>query len=235
MLDVIFLSFNELNAESNYNRLLEVAPHAKRVNGVKGILEAHQAAARKSMTENFYVVDADAYIVDSFDFSYSPGSAELIYGHIPARDCVFCWRSKNPINDLEYGYGGVKLFKKETLLSVKEWKVDLATSTGAEFVSKNELSNITMFNTDPVSTWRSAFRECTKLASAIISNDADTIARLDVWCTTGHDKQYGQYAIAGASAGRAYGTENKNNLEALKLINNFEWLNDRFRQNYPNS
>lgn len=235
MLDVIFLSYNELNAESNYNRLLDIAPHAKRVKGVKGILEAHKAAARKSMTENFYIVDADAYIVDFFDFSYSPGPAELIYGRIPARDCVFCWKSKNPINGLEYGYGGVKLFKKETLLSVNEWRVDLATSTGAEFVSKNEVSNITMFNTDPLSTWRSAFRECTKLASAIISNDVETTARLDVWCTVGQDKPYGQYAIAGASAGRAYGIENKNNLEALKLINNFEWLNDRFRQNYPNS
>ena len=35
-------------------------------------------------------------------------------------------------------------------------------------VPKVQVSNITAFNTDPFNTWRSAFRECTKLASAII-------------------------------------------------------------------
>ncbi len=234
MLDVIFLSYNEQYADDNYKRLLEVAPHAKRVHGVKGILNAHQAAARKSMTNNFYIVDADAYIVDEFDFSYTPTKKELIYGRIPATDCVFCWHSRNPINGLVYGYGGVKLFRKDLLLAVTDWRVDLATSMGAEFVSRPDISNVTAFNTDPYSTWRSAFRECTKLASGIISDDTVTTARLNAWCAVGADAQYGSYAIAGAQAGKAYGIENKDNVDALKLINDFDWLYDRFKQHYPN-
>jgi len=233
VLDVIFLSYNEPNAEANYSRLLEYAPHAKRVSGVKGILEAHQAAARKSMTSHFYVVDADAYIVDDFYFDYSPTVSELIYGRIPSTDCVFCWTSKNPVNNLVYGYGGVKLFRKDLLLNIKEWRVDLATSMGAEFVSKEQISNITQFNTDPFSTWRSAFRECTKLASGIISDDDITKQRLDTWCTIA-EGNYAKEAISGAVAGKQYGTENKNNLEALKRVNDFEWLYDRFRQHYTN-
>jgi len=234
VLDVIFLSYNESNAEVNYQRLLEFAPHAKRVSGVKGILEAHQAAARKSMTNNFYVVDADAWIVDDFDFSYTPSSSDLVYGRIPSQDCVFCWSSKNPVNDLAYGYGGVKLFRKDLLLAVKEWRVDLSTSMGAEFVGKEQVSNITVFNTDPFSTWRSAFRECTKLASGIISDDDITKQRLDIWCNTANGN-YAQEALAGAQSGRQYGIENKGNLTALAMINNFEWLHDRFRQHYTNN
>ena len=234
MLDVIFLSYNEPNADINYQRLLKFAPHAKRVSGVKGILEAHQAAARKSMTNHFYVVDADAWIVDEFDFSYTPSISELVYKRIPSIDCVFCWASKNPINNLIYGYGGVKLFRKDLLLAVKEWRVDLSTSMGAEFVSKDQISNITVFNTDPFSTWRSAFRECTKLASGIISDDTVTKQRLDIWCSTATGN-YAHDALAGAHAGRQYGTENKGNLSALAMINDFEWLYDRFRQHYTNN
>ncbi len=29
-------------------------------------------------------------------------------------DCLHVWRAKNPINDLIYGVGGVKLFPKKT-------------------------------------------------------------------------------------------------------------------------
>ena len=87
MLDVIFLSYQEPYADDNFKLLLTYAPHAKRVSGVKGLLLAHQAAARKSMTNNFYIVDADAQIVETFNFDYTPQSNELIYGRIPANEC----------------------------------------------------------------------------------------------------------------------------------------------------
>jgi hypothetical protein len=230
MLDVIFLSYQEPYADDNFKLLLTYAPHAKRVSGVKGLLLAHQAAARKSMTNNFYIVDADAQIVETFNFDYTPTPTELIYGRIPSNECVFCWNSINPINNLIYGYGGVKLYRKDLLLSISEWKVDLATSMGAEFVSKNEISNVTAFNTDPFSTWRSAFRECTKLASGIISDDSITLERLDAWCQLNNNVPYGFYSYGGALAGKEYGLKNKNNLPALKLINDFDWINNEFNR-----
>ena len=52
----------------------------------------------------------------------------------------------------------------------------------------------------------------------------ETLHRLDVWCTLGADRSFGQEAIAGAIAGKEYGESNKNNLEALKKINDFDWL-----------
>ena len=38
------------------------------------------------------------------------------------------WRSKNPINDLLYGYGGVKLFPKQALLDFDDWHIDFTYS-----------------------------------------------------------------------------------------------------------
>ena len=40
MLDVFFLSYNEPYADEHYEKLLEKAPHARRVHGVKGFVEA---------------------------------------------------------------------------------------------------------------------------------------------------------------------------------------------------
>jgi hypothetical protein len=47
-----------------------------------------------------------------------------------------------------------------------------------------------------------------------------------VFCVIGSDTD----AIAGAIAGRKYGTENKDDKEALKKINDFDWLKDEYRR-----
>ena len=72
--------------------------------------------------------------------------------------------------------------------------------------------------------------ECCKLSSRVIERqyEDETQQRLDAWCSLGIDKQYGKYAIAGAIAGRKYGEENKNNPDALRKINDFEWLKEQF-------
>ena len=139
---------------------------------------------------------------------------------------VHVWRSRNPVNDLEYGYGGVKLLPKRLTQNMDISKPDMTTSISSLFKAMPEVSNITAFNTDPFNTWKSAFRECCKLASKTIDrqNDEETNHRLEVWCTTGTDEN----AIAGALAGRAYGTENKDNPDALKKINDFDWLKEQF-------
>jgi hypothetical protein len=105
-------------------------------------------------------------------------------------------------------------------------KPDMTTSISKSFRPMPEISNITRFNTDPFNTWKSAFRECCKLASSIIDrqNDEETKHRLDVWCLDSTDV----YAQDGAIAGREYGIANKTNLEALKNINDFDWLREKF-------
>ncbi len=155
---------NEEGCEVNWERLLEFVPNAKRVDNIKGIYNVHKACAELSTTENFWVVDADAWIVDGFDFTFEPNPKTLHWG-IPETECVLVWQSRNPINGLEYGYGGVKLFPQQPFLEEREWYVDLSTTIGRATVSINEVSCETRFNSTPESTWIGAFRECAKLAS----------------------------------------------------------------------
>ena len=105
-------------------------------------------------------------------------------------------------------------------------KPDMTTSITDKFKAMNTISNITAFNTDPFNTWKSAFRECCKLAAKVIDRqkNQETEDRLDIWCTVGVDKPHGKHAILGAKAGREYGYNNKGNIAALQKINDFDWL-----------
>jgi len=220
--DIIFISYNEPQADENFARLKARFPYAQRVQGIKGIHQAHIAAAKKAFTKMFWVVDADAQILDTFNFDHVVSEYDLENVHV--------WRSMNPINDLEYGYGGVKLLPKSLTQNMDISKPDMTTSISSLFKAMPEISNITAFNVDAFNTWKSAFRECVKLSSKTIDrqDDADTTYRLNVWCTRGIDRPFGREAIEGAVQGKQYGLENKDNNEALKKINDFDWLRERF-------
>lgn len=225
MYDIVFISYQEPSADANYAALKARFPIATRVHGVKGIHQAHIQAAKQAFTPMIWIVDADAHIVDDFDFSYIPNRNN--------RDAVHVWRSCNPINDLEYGYGGIKLFPRLHTINMDTSMPDMTTSISDKFVAVKKVSNITAFNTGEFETWKSAFRECCKLSSKVIGRqkDDETNKRLHTWCTVGADRAYGTYAIAGAKAGAAYGTRNQGNIDALKMINNFEWLKEKFDEN----
>lgn len=220
--DIVFISYNESNSDYNYEKLKEKFPRSKRINGVKGIHQAHIKAAEIAETEMFWVVDGDASIVDNFKFDYTVPRYERNHVHV--------WRSINPVNKLVYGYGGVKLLPKFKTLKMNVESADMTTSISNHFKLVPEISNITVFNTDPFSAWRSGFRECCKLSSKIIArqNNEETENRLTIWCTTGEDQPYGKYAVQGARSGKEYGELNSHNTEALKLINDFSWLKKRF-------
>jgi hypothetical protein len=215
MYDIIFISYNESYADENFAKLKERFPLAKRVNGVTGIHQAHIAAAKKSFTKMFWVVDGDAIILDTFNFNYVVSDWDL--------DVVHVWRSRNPINGLEYGYGGVKLLPKQMTIDMDINTVDMTMNISSKFKALEETSNITAFNTDAYSTWRSAFRECCKLA---VINNTESLLRLNAWCQLNDEAPYGFYAYLGALAGRAYGEKNASNKEALNKINDFIWLED---------
>jgi hypothetical protein len=219
MYDIVFISYNETNAESNWNLLKSKFPTAKRVDGVKGIHQAHIKAAKKCFTKMFWVVDADAQLVNGFNFNYEVPEWDL--------ETVHVWRSINPINDLEYGYGGVKLLPRNLTLKMDTSKPDMTTSISNKFKAMTDVSNITVFNTDEYSTWRSAFRECAKLASKTIQGqeNEETEQRLKTWTTVGLDREYGEYALAGARAGMEFGLSSS---DSIQLINDFNWLEEQY-------
>jgi hypothetical protein len=219
MYDIVFISYQESSADANYAALKERFPIATRVHGVKGIHQAHIQAAKQAFTPMIWIVDADAHIVDDFDFSYIPNRNN--------RDAVHVWRSCNPINDLEYGYGGIKLFPRLHTINMDTSMPDMTTSISNKFVAVKKVSNITAFNTGEFETWKSAFRECCKLSSKAIRGQVDNESeeRLHIWTTMGRNVPFGEFAIKGAIAGREFGISSSSN---LRLINDFEWLQERF-------
>ena len=230
MYDIVFISYKESTAEANWKAVYNRFPtRAKRLHGIKGIHQAHAVAASMVMTDMFYVVDADAHILPDFHFIYEVLDHE--------KDHVHVFRAKNPINDLVYGYGAVKLLPTDRVSKLLEHqlKPDMTSSLPAtSYHVVHELSNITAFNTDPFNTWRSAFRECAKLSSKVIDGqiDIETEQRLDAWCTTGADRTFGEYAIVGASHGREYGYDHSQDLKSLFLINDWDWMRARYEEIY---
>ena len=221
--DIIFLSYNESFADENFRALSTRFPRAIRINGVKGFFEAHKVAAHLADSLMFYVVDADAEILPDFDFDFVPDEYDYNVTHV--------WKSRNPINGLEYGYGGVKLFPTQALRDATHWNVDFTTSVGTGFRSLLSVSNITRFNTDRFNTWKSAFRECTKLASKVIKNqvDIETDHRLATWQTISELMEpYADVCVRGAVEGIQYGTEHKDDIASLDKINDFMWLRQQF-------
>lgn len=229
MYDIVFISYKEVNADKHFNELYKRFPIVQRVDGVQGIHKAHKTAASKCLTKMFWVVDGDAKVLDDFNFDFMPEKRN--------ENVVHVWRSKNPINNLEYGYGGVKLLPRRLTLEMKEDTTDMTTSISNRFKAMEQVSNISVFNTNAFNTFKSAFRECVKLSSKVIDrgDDKETDSRLNVWCTVGKDKLYGEYAIKGALAGKEYGSESKDLPSKLKLINNFTWLEEYYKYKMKDS
>ena len=216
-LDVFFISYDEPNAEENWHRVLEKAPHAKRVHGIDGIFNAHKAAAELAETDMFYVIDGDAYLTDEWTFDFQPSIFD--------RNCAYVWSSKNPVNNLTYQNGGVKLLPRNDLLKTEKWEtLDMFSGVMTKSKSEDTISCIGTFNVDPFITWRSAFRECVKLYSI------NQMSRLNTWIESDTTKLFGEYAVMGAKAGYEYAkTNNRNKAELLK-INNFEWLKEYYNK-----
>jgi hypothetical protein len=225
IIDVIFISYGEPNAEENWARVKEKAPWAQRVDGVKGILEAHKAAAKLSRTEMFYVVDGDALLFKKFDFSYKPSIFD--------RDCTYIWSAKNPLADLTYGHGGVKLFSKDKLLKLRKWRtLDMTTGVSEKIKVMSEISNWTAFNTDDFSTWKTAFRECVKLAFNVhrYPDNPEHGIRLEKWKLIDPTQKFGKTAVDAAGQAEEFVKDNEYDMEALININNRAWLESLYNK-----
>ena len=216
--DIVFLSYNETGAQTAYKRLT-ARFDATWVKDIKGIFNAHKEAANSVNSDMFWVVDADADITEDFDFSYIPD----VYDE----EVVHVWASSNPVTGEEYGYGGVKLFNTEQVREATSWGLDFTTGLSKRFKSMPEISCVTRFNTDAYSTWRSAFRECVKLT---LSNDPDSDKRLEAWLHPVPNADFRHDAKLGAEQGKAFALANKDNLEQLNNINDYDWLNEQYNK-----
>jgi hypothetical protein len=217
--DIFFISYHEPNADHNWEQLARRFPHARRINGIKGISKAHKRCAEESTTEMFWTVDADTTISDDFEFDYRPPSYDRQYLHL--------WLSQNPVNGLVYGYGAVKLWPTDSVKSYegKSW-LDYTTSVG-NLKMMEGIAGVSQFNCDEYNSWKSGFREAVKLCYNIAYGDLEeSLDRLWTWTNVRLPVSFADDAVQGSRDGIEFylSAGDEDSGLTLQKINDFEWL-----------
>ena len=235
-IDIIYLSYDEPNADENYADLLTKAPWAKRVHGVEGSDAAHKACAELSETDRFITVDGDNKIYADFleqeiDFNQ----------HKYISESVLSWCGYNVVNGLMYGNGGLKCWPKEYVLKMKTHENADPDNAAAQvdfcwdlkYIQQNSWYSDVYNNASPWQAWRAGFREGVKMAldqgvkpasvDKFVNGHWKNLHRLWIWLMVGADVENGDWAIYGAREG-LYKTMCTNwdyvNVRDFKYLNN---------------
>jgi hypothetical protein len=207
--DIVFLSYDEPNADLHYADLCNKVPWAKRVHGVKGSDHAHKAAAELSETEWFITVDADN-IVDSDFFNLELDMSD-------PKIQVYGWCGRNSINGLRYGNGGLKIWKKEFVLNMRTHENSDSDRGQVDFCWEEGYRNFprvysqSIITGSPFQAWRAGFREGVKMTLLdgvkVPPKEIQdhiwwhNVHRLRMWSTVGAHEENGLYAVYGARLG----------------------------------
>lgn len=210
-LDCIFLTYDEPNKETNWIKIKNMVPWARRVDGVKGSDAAHKAAADASDTDRFVLIDGDN-IPDPAFFNLQLTIDDS------NRDCVFRWRARNNINGLMYGNGGMSSWTKEFVYNMRTHEnTDGTAANDVEFCfypnywAMHDCYSTTYPDATPFQAWRAGFREGVKMSldrgakpslsefeSRVNNRNYDNLC---IWQSVGADNENGAWAIMGARHG----------------------------------
>ena len=240
--DIIYLSYDEPNAEKNYSDLCSKVPWAKRVHGVEGSDAAHKACAELSETDRFITIDGDNIIDERFlnqeiDFEE----------HANLSTSVISWTAKNTINGLTYGNGGIKCWPKNYVLNMRTHENADPNNAHAQvdfcwdikYIQMNGTYSEIMNNATPHQAWRAGFREGVKMTldqgigvtkEQLLKSHWKNLHRLYIWTMIGADVENGKWAIYGAREGLY-----KTMCTDWNFINvrDFEYLNNYWNEIEP--
>jgi hypothetical protein len=223
--DIIFISYDEPNADANWAILSSKYPHARRLHGVEGMEKALLRAAEMSTTDWYYAVFAKTELHPDFDFSYSPDLFQEPKHYI--------FHAENPLNGLRYGHMGVVLYNCGLVKGITEFGIDYTMSSPHAVVPIT--SAIAKFNSNPYQTWRTAFREAGKLAQFCDEkNNVENSYRLSIW-TGEAEGLHSEWCLQGARDGVMFYEANKENKTQLKNAFNWVWLRNYFTELYMNA
>jgi hypothetical protein len=221
-LDIVFLSNGELCADENYEHLLAVTKglgnRVVRVDGVDGRVQGYHAALEASETPWAFTVFAKLKVNNKFDWNWQPDRLQIPKHYI--------FNATNPLNKLVYGHQAMIAYNKKLTLANTGKGLDFTLDDPHESVDL--LSGVATFNTDPYSTWRTAFREVIKLKS-----DYSEIAeqRLNAWLSIA-EGNYAQDCIQGAQDAVEYYDSVTGDIEELKKSYEWAWLKEFYKKKY---
>jgi hypothetical protein len=210
-LDCIYLTYDEPNKEETWVKIKNMVPWASRVDGVKGSDAAHKAAADASTTDRFVLIDGDN-IPDAkfFNLTLDVVDEDAV--------CVYRWRARNHINGLMYGNGGLSIWSKEFVYSMRTHEASDGTAENdVEFCfypnyhAMHDCYSTTYPNGSAFHAWRAGFREGVKMClnkgirptlqefkQRVHQRNLD---HLTIWHNVGRDAEHGIWAIAGSRMG----------------------------------
>jgi hypothetical protein len=238
---VVFLSYDEPNADENFERLQATHPNPSlvyRVHGVKGLDAAHKACAKFAVNDRFFTVDGDCYV----DPAIWRQTLELPSNEAHA---TFSWSSRNVVNGLVYGNGGVKLWYAPYVLNMRTHEAaskddnDNNVDFCWDFENYKQMNNTygtVMNNATAFQAFRAGFREGVKMGldqgHKVPVEDFNhkmypgNYARWLIWMTVGRDVENGAWAIYGARLG-AYNLYIENFDHSL--ISDYDWFNNYWK------
>ena len=225
--DVVFISYDEPDADANWEILKDRCPRAYRVHGVAGMELALEAAADVGTTPWYYAVFAKTRLHEQFDFTFVPD-----YMQQPKH---YIFNARNMVNNLEYGHMGIILYNCQGIRDInraQDWGLDYTLSFPHESVPI--LSCYGEFDQSPYHTWRTAFRETAKLAYfESLQATVEGAYRLRTWLNQAQGP-YAKWCLLGAQDGLEFFTLSDQQLLTLKQSFRWEWLRDRFVDRYGN-
>ena len=225
--DVIFISYDEPDADQNWEILKNKCSRAQRVHGVAGMELALEAAADISTTPWYYAVFAKTRLHDAFDFSFVPDYMQQPKNYI--FNCL------NRVNGLEYGHMGIVMYNCQGIKALNQqgnFGLDYTLSFSHESVPV--LSCHGDFDQTPYHTWRTAFRECAKLA--YFESETATVDgayRLSTWLEKAQGP-YAEWCLRGAADGVEFFNTSNQQIQTLKQSFKWEWLRSYFESRYGN-
>ena len=217
LLDIVFISNSEVNADYNYEKLKFFVGDRNRVNRVdrvKGRVTAYHAAAEASTTPWFFAAFAKLEVDPEFDWSWQPDRLQEPKHYI--------FHARNPINGLKYGHQAMIAYNRDLVLNNPGTGLDFTLDSPHEVVPI--LSGTANYHMDPWMCWRTAFREALKLRNA---TDVESQYRLQQWvkdCGPRHDYKFAKWSHIGAQDAVEYYESVNGNFEELRKSYNWAWL-----------
>jgi len=216
----VFISNGETGEEDRYIRLCNVTNRkVKWVRGVSGRENAIKRAAEISETEWFFCFPGKLSVDEDFNFDFQPNRT-----YDPKH---YIFYAKNPLNDLVYGHQAAVCYNRQLVLDTIDYGLDFTMSKPHDIVPV--ISGVAEYNSDPLMTWRTAFREVVKLMS---DGSEESKGRLSIWTSYARGNNC-EWSLIGALDGCNYYKEVSGNHDELMKTFRWEWLSEYFKRIHP--
>lgn len=222
-LDIIYISNGETNADEFYEHLtLSSGATVKRVQNINGRDNAFKVAAEMSKTDWFFKVPAKLKINPKFDWSWQPD-----YLQEPKH---YIFYADNPVNGLCYGHMAMVAYNKRLVLETETKDLDFTLSQPHEVVPIS--SGVAHYNSDPLMTWRTAFREVIKLIDNVKkTNSVESQYRLDIWLSKANGLN-AKWSLCGAKDAVDYYSSVNGDYTDLMQSFDWGWLKEYYNSKY---